>query len=129
MDTGILFVGAIIVGMVIAIIAFSIRKSTRDAGVSEHADTAGSQGVDPGIASLMTPGILSNGSMRAGSDGHTGHHAHGHHAHDGGQNHGSHASFDSCAPVDSGGGFEAGGCGDAGGGCGDGGGGDGGGGD
>ena len=115
MDTGALFVGAMVVGMVIAIIAFSIRKNSRNAGVSERTDAAGSQGIDPGIAYLMAPGAMSDGSSLARSGGHSAHHApghqapghhdaghHGNHAHDGGHDHGSHASFDSCAPVDSG---------------------------
>lgn len=126
MSAGEFFVAAVVVGMVLAILAFSIRKGSRHAGMRHY--RSGRSDIDPGLSYLMTPGAMSDGSSHVGGSGHHGHQGHhGHHGHDAGHHaghdHASHGSFDSCSPVDSGGGFDGGGCdggggGDGGGGCG-----------
>ena len=118
MSAGEFFVAAVVVGMVLAIIAFSIRKGTQHAGMRH--DRSGGSDIDPGISYLMTPGAMGDGSSHSSHHGHADHGHHGHHGHDAGHahDHGSHGSFDSCSPVDSGGGCDGGGGGDGGGGCG-----------
>lgn len=101
MSAGEFFVAAIVVGMVLAIIAFSIRHSTRHTAAPH--DGSGASGIDPGIAHLMTTGTLSAGHSHAGS-----HHGHA-------NDYPSEGSVDGGAPVDSSG-FDGGGGGDGGGG-------------